>query len=111
MTLPKEVSIMNDKILLAQNIKGTGKATFEGLYDNDDDPVTVVVDKNDDGVYIVIYKDIDDEDEYDDEDEDYDDIDTCNICEDCLREECSKHDNCDDCPISHCCESMFENDD
>ena len=109
---------MSDKILLAQNIKGTGKATFEGLYDIDDDPVTVVVDKNDDGVYIVIYKDIDDEDEYDDEefddddeDEDYDDIDPCSICEDCLREECSKHDNCDDCPISHCCESMFENDD
>ena len=106
---------MNDNIILAQNIKGTGKATFEGLYDIDDDPVTVVVDKNDDGVYIVIYKDI--EDEYDDEgfdddeDEDYDDIDTCSICEDCLREECSKHDNCDDCPISHCCESMFENDD
>ena len=49
---------MNDKIILAQNIKGTGKATFEGLYDIDDDPVTVVVDKNDDGVYIVIYKDI-----------------------------------------------------
>lgn len=132
---------MNDKILLAQNIKGTGKATFEGLYDIDDDPVTVVVDKNDDGVYIVIYKDIEDEDEYDDEGFDDDKyIQDCKSnegtapeqhkvntsaqmnmrgncvvhavhCEECLHEECSKHDNCDDCPISHCCESMFENDD
>lgn len=55
---PKLPHHMNDKIILAQNIKGTGKATFEGLYDIDDDPVTVVVDKNDDGVYIVIYNDI-----------------------------------------------------
>ena len=108
---------MNDKIILAQNLKTDGRVSFEGLYDIDDDPVTIVIDKKENSVFLCIYKDnaedeYDDEDfDDDDEDEDYDDIDTCNICEDCLREECSKHDNCDDCPISHCCESMFENDD
>ena len=51
---------MNDKILLAQNIKGTGKATFEGLYDIDDDPVTIVIDKSDDEVILLICKDSDD---------------------------------------------------
>ena len=108
---------MNDKIILAQDINGVGRMTFEGLFDINDDPVTLVIDKKENSVFLCIYKD-NAEDEYDDEefddddeDEDYDDIDSCSICEDCLREECSKHDSCDDCPISHCCESMFENDD
>ena len=102
---------MNDKIILAQNLKTEGRISFEGLYDIDDNPVTIVIDRNGNSVFMAIYKDTDDEDFDDDEDGDYDDIDPCNICEDCLREECSKHDNCDDCPISHCCETMFENDD
>ena len=140
MTLLKEESIMSDKIILAQNIKGTGKATFEGLYDIDDDPVTIVINKKENSVFLCIYKD-NAEDEYNDEDFDDDEYNqdckfnegtapeqhkvnksaqmnmrgNCVVhavhCEDCLREECSKHDNCDDCPISHCCESMFENDD
>lgn len=107
---------MNDNIILAQDINGVGIMTFEGLFDINDDPVTLVIDRKKNSVFLCIYKD-NAEDEYDDEgfdddeDKDYDDIDSCSICEDCLREECSKHDNCDDCPISHCCESMFENDD
>ena len=109
---------MNDKILLAQNLKTDGRVSFEGLYDIDDNPVTVVIDRNGNSVFMAIFKDIE-ADEYDDEededideyeDDDYDDIDPCSICEDCLREECSKHDDCDDCPISHCCERMFEDD-
>lgn len=109
---------MNDKILLAQNLKIDGRVSFEGLYDIDDNPVTVVIDRNGNSVFMAIFKDIED-DEYDDEEDDdideyenddYDDIDPCGICEDCLREECSKHDDCDDCPISHCCERMFEDD-
>ena len=98
---------MNDKILLAQNLKTDGRVSFEGLYDIDDNPVTVVIDRNGNSVFMAIFKDIED-DEYDDEEDD--DIDPCGICEDCLREECSKHDDCDDCPISHCCERMFEDD-
>ena len=101
---------MNDKILLAQNLKTEGRISFEGLYDIDDNPITIVIDRNGNSVFMAIYKDTDDEDFDDDEDEDYDDIDQCNLCEECLKEECSKHDDCDDCPISHCCERMFEDD-
>ena len=131
---------MNDKILLAQDINGVGRMTFEGLFDINDDPVTIVIDKKENSVFLCIYKD-NAEDEYDDEEFDDDEYNqdckfnegtapeqhkvnksaqmnmrgNCVVhavhCEDCLREECSKHDNCDDCPISHCCESMFENDD
>ena len=131
---------MNDKIILAQNLKTDGRISFEGLYDIDDDPVTLVIDKKENSVFLCIYKD-NAEDEYDDEGFDDDKyIQDCKSnegtapeqhkvnksaqinmrgncvvhavhCEECLREECSKHDNCDDCPISHCCESMFENDD
>ena len=105
---------MNDKILLAQDINGVGRMTFEGLFDINDDPVTIVIDRKENSVFLGIYKE-DAEDEYEDEDDidddDYDDISSNNICEACLQEECSKHDDCDDCPISHCCESMFENDD
>ena len=130
---------MNDKILLAQTLKTDGRVSFDGLYDIDDNPVSIVIDKSDDEVILLIYKDIEDDEEYDDfNDDEY--IQGCKYnegiapeqhdinksaqvnmrgncvvhavhCEDCLREECSKHDNCDDCPISHCCESMFENDD
>ena len=106
---------MNDKILLAQNLKTDGRVSFEGLYDIDDNPVTVVIDRNGNSVFMVIFKD-DEEDEYeDDEDEDFDDddfdeIDPCSICEDCLREECSQHDDCSDCPIRHCCERIFPDD-
>ena len=131
---------MNDKIILAQNLKTDGRISFEGLYDINDDPVTIVIDRKKNSVFLCIYKD-NAEDEYDDEDFDDDEYNqdcrfnegtapeqhkvnksaqmnmrgNCVVhavhCEDCLREECSKHDNCDDCPISHCCESMFENDD
>ena len=130
---------MNDKILLAQNLKTEGRISFEGLYDIDDNPVSIVIDKSDDEVILLIYKDIEEDDEeYDDfNDDEY--IQGCKYnegtapeqhdinksaqmnmrgncvvhavhCEECLREECSKHDNCDDCPISHCCERMFEDD-
>ncbi|MCR5479558.1 MAG: hypothetical protein K6F27_06825 [Ruminococcus sp.] len=95
---------MNDKILLAQNLRTDGRVSFDGLYDIDDNSVSIVIDKSDDEVILLIYKDIEDDED------DYDDIDSCDICEDCLREECSKHDDCDDCPISHCCERMFEDD-
>ena len=131
---------MNDKIILAQNLKTDGRVSFEGLYDIDDDPVTIVIDKKENSVFLFIYKD-NAEDECDDEEFDDDEYNqdckfnegtapeqhkvnksaqmnmrgNCVVhavhCEECLREECSKHDNCDDCPISHCCESMFENDD
>ena len=95
---------MNDKIIFAQTLKTDGRVSFDGLYDIDDNPVSIVIDKSDDEVILLIYKDIEDDED------DYDDIDSCDICEDCLKEECSKHDNCDDCPISHCCERMFEDD-
>ena len=128
---------MNDKILLAQTLKTDGRVSFDGLYDIDDNPVTIVIDRNGNSVFMAIYKDTDDE-EYDDfNDDEY--IQGCKYnegtvpeqhdinksaqvnmrgncvvhavhCEECLREECSKHDNCDDCPISHCCERMFEDD-
>ena len=131
---------MKDKIIFAQNLKTDGRVSFEGLYDIDDDPVTIVIDKKENSVFLCIYKD-NAEDEYDDEEFDDDEYNqdckfnegtapeqhkvnksaqmnmrgNCVVhavhCEECLREECSKHDNCDDCPISHCCESMFENDD
>ena len=60
MTLPKEESIMNDKIILAQNLKTDGRVSFEGLYDIDDDPVTIVIDKSNDEVILLICKDNDD---------------------------------------------------
>lgn len=109
---------MNDKIIFAQTLKTDGRVSFEGLYDIDDNPVTVVIDRNGNCVFMAIFKDIEDGEYDDEEDEDideyeddnYDEIDPCSICEDCLREECSKHDDCDDCPISHCCERMFEDD-
>jgi len=96
---------MNDNLIFVQNLETDGRVSFEGLYDIDDNPVTIVIDRNGNSVFMAIYKDTDD-----DEDEDYDDIDSRSICEECLKEECSKHDNCEDCPISHCCESMFDND-
>ena len=101
---------MNDKIILAQNLKTDGRVSFEGLYDIDDDPVTIVIDRKKNSVFLCIYKEDEHEDE-DDIDDDCDDVPSKSICEACLQEECSKHDDCGDCPISHCCESMFENDD
>ena len=60
MTLLKEDFTMNDKILLAQNLKTDGRISFEGLYDIDDNPVTIVIDKSDDEVILLICKDYDD---------------------------------------------------
>ena len=51
---------MNDKILLAQNLKTDGRVSFDGLYDIDDNPVTIVIDKSDDEVILLICKDYDD---------------------------------------------------
>lgn len=60
MTLLKEDFTMNDKIILAQNLKTDGRISFEGLYDIDDNPVTIVIDKSDDEVILLICKDYDD---------------------------------------------------
>ena len=129
---------MNDKILLAQTLKTDGRVSFDGLYDIDDNPVSIVIDKSDDEVILLIYKDIEDDEEYDDfNDDEY--IQGCKYnegiapeqhdinksaqvnmrgncvvhavhCEDCLREKCSQHDDCSDCPIRHCCERIFPDD-
>lgn len=111
---------MNNNLIFVQNLETDAKVSFDGLYDIDDNPVTVMIERNGNSFITAIFKDYEDDeyedDDYDDEedfeefDDDYDDIDSCGICEDCLREECSKHDDCDDCPISHCCERMFEDD-
>ena len=127
---------MNDNIILAQDINGVGRMTFEGLFDINDDPVTIVIDRKKSSVFLCIYKGNDEDEEfYDDEltqDNKYNE-DTapeqhkvnksaqmnmrgnCVVhavhCEECLQDECSKHDDCGDCPISHCCETMFEIDD
>ena len=66
MTLLKEDFTMNDNIILAQDINGVGRMTFEGLFDINDDPVTIVIDKSDDEVILLICKDIEDDEEYDD---------------------------------------------
>ena len=50
---------MNDKILLAQTLKTDGRVSFDGLYDIDDDPVTIVIDKSNDEVILLICKDND----------------------------------------------------
>lgn len=59
MTLLKEDFTMNDKIILAQTLKTDGRVSFDGLYDIDDNPVTIVIDKSDDEVILLICKDND----------------------------------------------------
>jgi len=50
---------MNDKIIFAQTLKTDGRVSFDGLYDIDDNPVTIVIDKSDDEVILLICKDND----------------------------------------------------
>ena len=50
---------MNDNIILAQKLKTNGRISFDGLYDIDDDPVTIVIDKSNDEVILLICKDND----------------------------------------------------
>ena len=59
MTLLKEDFTMNDKIIFAQTLKTDGRVSFDGLYDIDDNPVTIVIDKSDDEVILLICKDND----------------------------------------------------
>ena len=51
---------MNDNIILAQKLKTDGRISFDGLYDIDDNPVAIVIDKSDDEVILLICKDSDD---------------------------------------------------
>lgn len=60
MTLLKEDFTMNDNIILAQKLKTDGRISFDGLYDIDDNPVAIVIDKSDDEVILLICKDSDD---------------------------------------------------
>ena len=60
MILLREEFTMKDKIIFAQNLKTDGRVSFEGLYDIDDDPVTIVIDKSNDEVILLICKDNDD---------------------------------------------------
>ena len=76
------------KIIYAQVLTNNGATSFSGLYDENANPVTVELEKDNIGVVLTILRD--------------------GISEDEKQEVCEGFEDCDDCPFSKECEAEFK---
>ena len=81
------------KLILAQVLTTNGTAECSGLYDENGDPVTVEVEKDDSGVSLTIWQNTEERERRD-----------CGISEKEIQRSCAMHEDCDECPLKEHCE-------
>jgi hypothetical protein len=82
------------KIIFAQVMADNGKSVFSGLFDENENPVSVETEKDDGGVTLTIWRDVPDKERRD-----------CGISEEEIQRTCAMFDDCGDCPLKEYCES------
>lgn len=80
------------KLILAQVLTTNGTAECSGLYDENGDPVTVEVEKDDSGVSLTIWKKSEERECHD-----------CGISEEEIQRTCAMYEDCDECPLKDYC--------
>lgn len=80
------------KLILAQVLTTNGTAECSGLYDENGDPVTVEIEKDDSGVSLTIWNNATDRERRD-----------CGISEEEIQRTCAMHEDCDECPLKDYC--------
>ena len=89
---------MMDNLIFGSLITADGKTTFSGLYDENGDPVKVVLEKDGDDVMLAVFAECDDDQPCD-----------CGISDEEFDRVCQEQEDCNDCPLRECCE--WEEDD
>lgn len=80
------------KLILAQVLTTNGTAECSGLYDENGDPVTVEVEKDDSGVSLTIWQNTEERERRD-----------CGISEEEIQRTCAMYEDCDECPLKDYC--------
>lgn len=80
------------KLILAQVLTTNGTAECSGLYDENGDPVTVEVEKDDSGVSLTIWQNTEERERRD-----------CGISEEEIQRTCAVYEDCDECPLKDYC--------
>ena len=80
------------KLILAQVLTTNGTAECSGLYDENGDPVTVEIEKDDSGVSLTIWQNTEERERRD-----------CGISEEEIERTCSMYDDCNECPLWDYC--------
>lgn len=80
------------KLILAQVLTTNGTAECSGLYDENGDPVTVEIEKDDSGVSLTIWQNTEERERRD-----------CGISEEEIQRTCTMYEDCDECPLKDYC--------
>lgn len=80
------------KLILAQVLTTNGTAECSGLYDENGDPVTVEIEKDDSGVSLTIWQNTEERERRD-----------CGISEEEIQRTCSMYEDCEECPLKDYC--------
>lgn len=80
------------KLILAQVLTTNGTAECSGLYDENGDPVTVEIEKDDSGVSLTIWQNTEERERRD-----------CGISEEEIQRTCAMYEDCDECPLKDYC--------
>ncbi len=80
------------KLILAQVLTTNGTAECSGLYDENGDPVTVEIEKDDSGVSLTIWQNSEEREHRD-----------CGISEEEIQRTCAMYEDCDECPLKDYC--------
>ena len=88
---------MMDNLIFGSLITANGKSTFSGLYDENGEPVKVVLEKDGDDVMLAVFAD----------DQPCD----CGISDEEFDRVCQEQEDCDKCPLRECCEWEENEDD
>ena len=80
------------KLILAQVLTTNGTAECSGLYDENGDPVTVEIEKDDSGVSLTIWQNSEERERRD-----------CGISEEEIQRTCAMYEDCDECPLKDYC--------
>ena len=80
------------KIIFAQVLTTNGTTVFSGLFDENENPVSVETEKDDGGVTLTIWRDVPDKERRD-----------CGISEEEIQRTCSMYEDCDGCPLNDYC--------
>ncbi len=84
----------NEKLLTAILMRKDGRHTIKGLYDENGNPVEIMLEKENELVMLNLICVADEE--------------NSDISEEEIQRVCETHENCDDCPLNEYCEKECE---
>lgn len=85
---------MINNLIFGSLITADGKSTFSGLYDENGNPVKVMLEKDNEDVILAVFAEGCDKDNPSD----------CGISDEEIDRVCQEQEDCEKCPLRECCE-------